>query len=93
MIAVCQYLIHLPSGENGLASLTILPAPTVSPAPLSVKAECSVSQLRHCFPHYQTVDLLSKYSLLLIVLGVASQASARDTFFFFFNMLMASQIV
>ena len=39
MIAVCQYLIHLPSGEHGLESLTILPAPTVFPAPLSVKAE------------------------------------------------------
>ena len=92
MIAACQYLIHLPSGENGLASLTILPAPTVFLAPLSVKAEGFVSQLRHCFPHCQTIDLLFKYSLLLIVLSVASQASARGTFFFV-NMLMASQIV
>lgn len=81
MIAVCQYLIHLPSGENGLQSLTILLAPTVFPAPLSVKTEGFGSQLRHCFPHYQIIDLLSKYSLLLIVLSEVSQASARDMFF------------
>lgn len=81
MIAVCQYLIHLPSGGNGLASLTVLPAPTVFPVSLSVKAEGFVSQLGHGIPHCQTIDLLSKYSLLLIVLSVASQASARGTFF------------
>lgn len=84
MISFCQYLIYLPSWENGSHSLTISPA-LLSPQILSLGAEGFISQLRHCSPHIKICTCSLNDSLSLIVLKRASKASDGGNFFLVFK--------